>query len=133
MSCDLEHISNSQPDFKSRAQEARQLDFLYAMGKRYPHAWYARRFFKPVAVSEDPGPHFGMGLECYVQWTSPIRRLTDLQVSDVPLCCTIHFQCMLSYFCLSLLALPISAKIFFPTDDDCNFKIQPLPIRYILH
>jgi len=50
------------------------------MNKRYPHAWYARRFFNKVIVSEEPGSHFGMGLDCYVQWTSPIRRLTDLQV-----------------------------------------------------
>ena len=57
------------------------MDFLYNMGKRYPHAWYARRFFNRVDVSEDPGPHFGMGLDCYVQWSSPIRRITDLQVS----------------------------------------------------
>mmetsp|Transcript_25864 Transcript_25864/g.54155 ORF Transcript_25864/g.54155 Transcript_25864/m.54155 type:complete len:939 (-) Transcript_25864:346-3162(-) len=68
------------PDFKSREAESRHMDFLYAMNKRYPHAWYARRFFNSVQVSEDAGPHFGMGLECYVQWTSPIRRLTDLQV-----------------------------------------------------
>ena len=40
-----------------------------------------RRFFKPASVSEEPGVHFGLGLECYVQWSSPIRRLTDLQVS----------------------------------------------------
>lgn len=56
------------------------MDFLLEMNKRYPHAWYARRFFNKVTVSEEPGPHFGMGLDCYVQWTSPIRRLTDLQV-----------------------------------------------------
>lgn len=56
------------------------MDFLYDMGKRYPHAWYARRFFNKVVVSEEPGPHFGMGLDCYVQWSSPIRRITDLQV-----------------------------------------------------
>ena len=67
-------------DFKSRNTEKKQMDFLYEMGKRYPHAWYARRFFNKVNVSEEPGPHFGMGLDCYVQWSSPIRRITDLQV-----------------------------------------------------
>eukprot|EP00986_Skeletonema_menzelii_P010898 scaffold5455_cov145-Skeletonema_menzelii.AAC.4 len=36
------------PDFKSRDREKRQMDFLYEMGKRYPHAWYARRFFNKV-------------------------------------------------------------------------------------
>ena len=45
-----------------------------------------RRFFKPVQVSEEIGPHFGMGLDCYVQWSSPIRRLTDLQVSVSIIC-----------------------------------------------
>ena len=68
-------------DFKSREKEKKQMDFLYNMGKRYTHAWYARRFFNRVDVSEEPGPHFGMGLDCYVQWSSPIRRITDLQVS----------------------------------------------------
>ena len=68
------------PDFKSRNTEKRQMDFLFEMGKRYPHAWYARRFFSKVNVSEEPGSHFGMGLDCYVQWSSPIRRITDLQV-----------------------------------------------------
>ena len=94
-------------DYKTRVQEAKQADFLFAMNKLYPHAWYCRwgaycnsqpntdikmpishvvdtiifrRFFKPVQVSKEPGPHFGMGLDCYVQWSSPIRRLTDLQV-----------------------------------------------------
>lgn len=67
-------------DFKSREIESRHLDFLLEMNQLYPHAWYARRFFNKVIVSEEIGPHFGMGLDCYVQWSSPIRRLTDLQV-----------------------------------------------------
>jgi hypothetical protein len=56
-------------EYKSRESEARQMDFLLQMNKRYPHAWYARRFFNKVSVSTTPGPHFGMGLDCYVQWT----------------------------------------------------------------
>ena len=56
------------------------MKFLLEMNNRYPHAWYARRFFNKVNVSEKSGPHFGMGLDCYVQWTSPIRRITDLKV-----------------------------------------------------
>eukprot|EP00571_Detonula_confervacea_P007375 CAMPEP_0172314286 /NCGR_PEP_ID=MMETSP1058-20130122/22162_1 /TAXON_ID=83371 /ORGANISM="Detonula confervacea, Strain CCMP 353" /LENGTH=844 /DNA_ID=CAMNT_0013028113 /DNA_START=16 /DNA_END=2550 /DNA_ORIENTATION=+ len=68
------------PEFKSRQRESSQMDFLFSMNKRYPHAWYARRFFNKVTVSEEPGPHFGMGLDCYVQWSSPIRRITDLKV-----------------------------------------------------
>ena len=81
------------------------MDFLYNMGKRYPHAWYARRFFNKVVVSEEPGPHFGMGLDCYVQWSSPIRRITDLQVrsnfSRLAFCCDeylIFVYCFLSNY-----------------------------------
>lgn len=44
------------------------------------HAWYSRRFFSPVKISEKLLPHYGLGLGCYVQWTSPIRRFSDLQV-----------------------------------------------------
>lgn len=44
------------------------------------HAWYARRFFAPVQIREVPSPHSGLGIECYTQWSSPIRRFGDLQV-----------------------------------------------------
>ncbi len=50
------------------------------IGDGYCHAWYSRRFLSPVAVSEIPKPHSGLGLECYCQWSSPIRRFGDLQV-----------------------------------------------------
>ena len=77
----LSHIHiDFTSDFKSRETETKQMNFLLEMNKRYPHAWYARRFFNKVNVSEKFGSHFGMGLDCYVQWSSPIRRLTDLQV-----------------------------------------------------
>lgn len=67
-------------EYKSREHETRQMNFLLQMNNRYPHAWYARRFFNKVIVSDQPGIHYGLGLDCYVQWTSPIRRITDLQV-----------------------------------------------------
>ena len=44
------------------------------------HAWYARRFLAPVAIRETPSPHSGLGIKCYTQWSSPIRRFGDLQV-----------------------------------------------------
>jgi len=69
-----------KPDFGQRYQELRTLDSLREKGLGYCHAWYARRFFEPVRVMEDPLPHHGLGLDCYVQWTSPIRRFSDLQV-----------------------------------------------------
>jgi len=71
-----------KPDFKSRSRENRvMMDLLeYNVGKGYCHAWYARRFLQSVKVSEIPYPHSGLGLSSYVQWSSPIRRLTDFQV-----------------------------------------------------
>lgn len=70
------------PDFKARAREKRILrDLLeYNVGDGLCHAWYCRRFLSGVRVSEEPRPHSGLGLKAYVQWTSPIRRCTDLKV-----------------------------------------------------
>ena len=72
----------AKPDFQSRARERRIWNDLLESnaGDGYCHAWYSRRFFQPVQVSETLAPHHGLGLDCYVQWTSPIRRLGDLQV-----------------------------------------------------
>ena len=74
--------SQSAPDYRSRARERRIMEDLLVnnIGDGYCHAWYARRFLSPVSVSEIPKPHSGLGLDCYCQWTSPIRRLSDLQV-----------------------------------------------------
>jgi hypothetical protein len=52
----------------------------YHVGHGYCHAWYLRRFLESVRVSEVLMPHAGLGLDCYVQWSSPIRRFSDLQV-----------------------------------------------------
>jgi exoribonuclease R len=49
-------------------------------GKGLCHAWYTRRFLESVSITQFPMPHSGLGLDCYVQWTSPIRRFSDLQV-----------------------------------------------------
>ena len=69
------------PDFKSRARERRVMNDLkeFHVGGGLCYAWYARRFLLPVRVSEHAFPHCGLGLDCYVQWTSPIRRFSDLQ------------------------------------------------------
>lgn len=74
--------SQQAPDYRSRGREKRIMEDLLAnnIGDGYCHAWYARRFLNPVSVSEIPKPHSGLGLECYCQWTSPIRRISDLQV-----------------------------------------------------
>jgi exoribonuclease R len=74
--------TQSAPDWKSRARERRlMMDLLeYNVGGGYCHAWYTRRFFSSVRVTEQRLPHAGLGLQSYVQWTSPIRRFSDLQV-----------------------------------------------------
>ena len=37
-----------------------------------------RRFQSFAEISIDPGPHFGLGLEAYATWTSPIRKYGDM-------------------------------------------------------
>ena len=76
---ELPFRSQVEPDFRARASEVRTLHNLKETKNGYPHAWYFRRFFKPVKVTKEHKPHFGLGLSCYVQWSSPIRRFGDLQ------------------------------------------------------
>lgn len=75
---ELPYRTQPKPDFAERYQELNTLESL--KNKGYCHAWYARRFFEPVRMRDTPLPHHGLGIECYVQWSSPIRRLCDLQV-----------------------------------------------------
>ncbi|WON78689.1 exoribonuclease II [Serratia sp. UGAL515B_01] len=37
-----------------------------------------RRFQTFAEISTVPGPHFGLGLEAYATWTSPIRKYSDM-------------------------------------------------------
>ncbi|OON41193.1 exoribonuclease II [Izhakiella australiensis] len=37
-----------------------------------------RRFQSFAEISSEPGPHFGLGLEAYATWTSPIRKYGDM-------------------------------------------------------
>jgi len=37
-----------------------------------------RRFQTFAEISTEPGPHFGLGLEAYATWTSPIRKFGDM-------------------------------------------------------
>lgn len=74
----LPYRTQAKPDFSSRYQELNTLESLKERG--YCHAWYARRFFEPIRVMDEMKPHYGLGLDCYVQWSSPIRRFGDLQV-----------------------------------------------------
>ena len=71
-----------KPDFLARSTEYNIMQTLLEsnVGGGYCQAWYARRFFTGVKVSENANPHSGLGINTYVQWTSPIRRLSDLLV-----------------------------------------------------
>jgi exoribonuclease-2 len=37
-----------------------------------------RRYQSFAEISTEPGPHFGLGLEAYATWTSPIRKYGDM-------------------------------------------------------
>lgn len=37
-----------------------------------------RRFQTYAEISTEPGPHFGLGLDAYATWTSPIRKYGDM-------------------------------------------------------
>ncbi|MXP50949.1 exoribonuclease II [Pantoea sp. SoEX] len=37
-----------------------------------------RRFQSFASISNKPGPHFGLGLENYATWTSPMRKFSDM-------------------------------------------------------
>jgi len=37
-----------------------------------------RRFQSYAEISTEPGPHYGLGLEAYATWTSPIRKYGDM-------------------------------------------------------
>jgi len=69
-------------DVRTREMEWNYLTILEEnnIGDGYCAAWYSRRFCEPVSVELKPGPHSGLGLATYVQWSSPIRRYCDLQV-----------------------------------------------------
>lgn len=77
----LPYRAQSRPDYRSRSREKKiMMDLLaYNVGGGYCHAWYARRFLSRVQISDEASPHGGLGLDCYVQWSSPIRRFQDLQ------------------------------------------------------
>jgi exoribonuclease R len=76
----LPYRTQPKADLQERYQELTTLNSLREKSLWYCHAWFARRFFEPVRILSNPGPHTGLGLDCYVQWTSPIRRFSDLQV-----------------------------------------------------
>jgi hypothetical protein len=78
----LQDLRRRQQQEEEEVQERQsQSQHQYSYPKfGYCHAWYARRFLSPVSLGPKPKSHFGLGVPCYIQWTSPIRRLGDLQV-----------------------------------------------------
>ena len=77
---ELLHRSQRPPSHMERPSEVATLDNLKSLGHDLPAAWYERRFFSPAILSTERGRHAGLGVEGYVQWSSPIRRFCDLQV-----------------------------------------------------
>jgi len=69
-------------DYTSRSRERHVMNSLleYNIGGGYCFAWYCRRFLQSVKVQEQCAPHSGLGLKAYCQWTSPIRRYSDMMV-----------------------------------------------------
>lgn len=65
-----------------RAQEAPEDelfdDEVMAMPEGLPRFFAMRRKMKPGNITTHPERHFGLGLDMYVQATSPIRRYSDL-------------------------------------------------------
>ena len=113
----LPYRSQSRPDYAQRQAEFDTLEALRNIGHGYCHAWYARRFFESVRVSDRILPHYGLGLETYVQWTSPIRRFTDLQVHAA----------VKRHLRISRLSQMLTDKIDIPEslrDSDLGFHLQ---------
>ncbi|KAG5187095.1 hypothetical protein JKP88DRAFT_267938 [Tribonema minus] len=54
--------------------------YLEQFPARYCRAVASYRFMSGAIVSAEPGIHWGLGLDGYVQWSSPIRRFNDLVV-----------------------------------------------------
>eukprot|EP00953_Heterococcus_sp_UTEX-ZZ885_P003639 2477-Heterococcus_DN1.PRE.1 len=61
-----------------------------------------------ATVSAEPGPHWGLGIDGYVQWSSPIRRFNDLLVHwQSHYCEVIIYICVqILFLCVKRVALP---------------------------
>ena len=74
--------TQTPPQYSTRPVEHATLKNLKEKNLHLPAAWYERRFFSPAIISTRPGLHAGLGVEYYVQWTSPIRRYSDFEVHN---------------------------------------------------
>jgi len=78
----LPYRTQRAPNFRERMAEYQEFNRLLSenVGMGWCSAWYGRRFFNPAITSDTPDGHAGLGLQHYVQFTSPIRRFQDLNV-----------------------------------------------------
>ena len=79
---EVPYRNQPKPRFKERTVESKFYRDLResGVGNGWPASWYVRRFFESVDVGKERRGHSGLGLDEYVQWSSPIRRFSDLQV-----------------------------------------------------
>lgn len=61
-----------------RTQLTRLLRLAEEKGLSRPISYQLLRSLPKAVYSEKQRPHFGLGIECYCHFTSPIRRLSDL-------------------------------------------------------
>lgn len=61
-----------------RAQLTRLLQLAEEQGLRRPVSYQLLRSLPKAVYSDKQRPHFGLGIDCYCHFTSPIRRLSDL-------------------------------------------------------
>lgn len=55
-------------------------DYFESFPAKFCRASAAFKFMQGATVSSEPGAHWGLGIDGYVQWSSPIRRYNDLIV-----------------------------------------------------
>lgn len=69
--------------FRGQCMKPIDDDELAAVPEGVCRTWFAISSMYPSGISSKPVPHEGLGLEEYVQATSPIRRYADLAVHHV--------------------------------------------------
>ena len=73
---EVPYRNQPKPRFKERTVEYNFYKELRKneIGNGWPASWYVRRFMEPVELGGERKGHAGLGLDAYVQWSSPIRR-----------------------------------------------------------
>jgi len=63
-----------------RSQSIGEASETHAVPDGPCHTWSVIKRMSPFTISAAPQPHEGLGIDTYVQMTSPIRRFADLAV-----------------------------------------------------